>query len=151
MSSHSLAMCCSAKQRDDLLAFALVLMRNWLRLPNGLIPRSSSFGLSTAEETHLDCLLDRWNQLHHQLSGKFHLVLEAVKEQCNKYPEFISGESQLVYVLLLSASAAGPQYLALLRFFLNHRTFMRSECPERVGKSPTQLMTGQPHPHWLAF
>jgi len=43
----------------------------------------------------------------------------------------------------------GPQYLALLRFFLNHRTFMRSECPERVGKSPTQLMTGQPHPHWL--
>jgi len=36
-----------------------------------------------------------------------------------------------------------------LTVFLNHRTFMRSECPERVGKSPTQLMTGQPHAHWL--
>ncbi|WP_017324713.1 hypothetical protein [Synechococcus sp. PCC 7336] len=37
----------------------------------------------------------------------------------------------------------------LLRFFLNHRTFMRSQCPERVGKSPAELMTGQPHSHWL--
>jgi len=37
----------------------------------------------------------------------------------------------------------------LLQFFLNHRTFIRSECPERVGKSPKQLMTGQLHAHWL--
>ncbi len=43
----------------------------------------------------------------------------------------------------------GPQYLDLLRFFLNHRTFISSECPERVGKSPAELMTGQKHPHWL--
>jgi len=42
----------------------------------------------------------------------------------------------------------GPQYLDLLQFFLNHRTFMRSECPERVGKR-VPLMTGQPHAHWL--
>ena len=26
---------------------------------------------------------------------------------------------------------------------------MRSEVPEREDKSPTQLMTGQPYPHWL--
>ena len=26
---------------------------------------------------------------------------------------------------------------------------MRSEHPERVGKSPVELTTGQPHPHWL--
>ncbi len=25
----------------------------------------------------------------------------------------------------------------------------QSECPERVGKSPTELLTGKPHPHWL--
>ncbi len=36
-----------------------------------------------------------------------------------------------------------------LRFFLNHRTFMRSEHPERVGFSPTELLTGEKHPHWL--
>ncbi|VEP18226.1 conserved hypothetical protein [Hyella patelloides LEGE 07179] len=40
-------------------------------------------------------------------------------------------------------------YLALLRFFLNHRRFMASRVPERIGKSPTELMTGEKHPHWL--
>jgi hypothetical protein len=43
----------------------------------------------------------------------------------------------------------GEDYLALLQFFLNHRRFVRSEHPERVGKSPTELLTGQSHPHWL--
>ena len=43
----------------------------------------------------------------------------------------------------------GVGYLDLLRFFLNHRCFVRSEHPERVGRSPAQLLTGQEHPHWL--
>ncbi len=43
----------------------------------------------------------------------------------------------------------GQEYLDLLRFFLNHHTFMRSEHPERVGKSPTELLTGEKQPHWL--
>ena len=45
----------------------------------------------------------------------------------------------------------GGSYLDLLQFFLNHRRFLRSRVPERVGKSPTQLMTGQDHPHWLTL
>ena len=43
----------------------------------------------------------------------------------------------------------GADYLALLQFFLNHRRFLRSERPERVGKSPAELLTGEAHPHWL--
>lgn len=43
----------------------------------------------------------------------------------------------------------GPSYLELLRFFLNHRRFMRSEHSDRVGKSPQEIMTGQSHNHWL--
>ncbi len=43
----------------------------------------------------------------------------------------------------------GSDYLELLRFFLNHRTFRESRVPERVGKSPTELMTGKKHPHSL--
>jgi len=39
--------------------------------------------------------------------------------------------------------------LALLQFYLNHRRFPRSEHPERVGKSPAELLTGEKHPHWL--
>jgi hypothetical protein len=43
----------------------------------------------------------------------------------------------------------GEDYLDLLRFFLNHRRFQRSEHPERVGKSPAEILTGKEHPHWL--
>ena len=43
----------------------------------------------------------------------------------------------------------GPDYLALLHFSPNHRRFLRSTRPERVGKNPTELLAGQPHPHWL--
>jgi hypothetical protein len=30
-----------------------------------------------------------------------------------------------------------------------HRTFMSSRKPQRRGKSPKELMTGEEHPHWL--
>ena len=43
----------------------------------------------------------------------------------------------------------GPDYLVLLQFFLNHRRFLRSEHPERLHRSPAELLTGQTHPHWL--
>ena len=43
----------------------------------------------------------------------------------------------------------GQPYLELLQFFLNHRRFLRSECPQRVGKSPAELLTGNGHAHWL--
>jgi hypothetical protein len=43
----------------------------------------------------------------------------------------------------------GEGYLDLLRFFLNHHRFQRSRRAERVDKSPTELLTGRNHPHWL--
>ncbi len=43
----------------------------------------------------------------------------------------------------------GAEFLDLLQFYLNHRRFRRSERPERVGKSPRELLTGQPHADWL--
>jgi|GEM_PF-4435253 len=43
----------------------------------------------------------------------------------------------------------GKGYLDLLRFFLHHRRFPRNAEPGRVGKSPAELLPGEPHPHWL--
>jgi hypothetical protein len=43
----------------------------------------------------------------------------------------------------------GPDYLELLRFFLNPRRLSRSERSERVGKSPAELLSGYEHAHWL--
>jgi hypothetical protein len=45
--------------------------------------------------------------------------------------------------------SAGTGFLHLLQFYLNHRRFRRSQRPERVGKSPKELLTDQSHPHWL--
>lgn len=43
----------------------------------------------------------------------------------------------------------GQDYLELLQFFFNHRCYLRSNRPERVGKSPKALLENQAHPHWL--
>jgi hypothetical protein len=43
----------------------------------------------------------------------------------------------------------GKDHLTLLQFFLNHRRHLRSEDPTRVGKSPAELLTGEPHARWL--
>lgn len=43
----------------------------------------------------------------------------------------------------------GNEYLGFLQFFLNYRRFLRNVYQERVGKSPTELLTGERHMHWL--
>jgi hypothetical protein len=43
----------------------------------------------------------------------------------------------------------GPDYLELLRFYLNHHRFPRSEKSERTGKSPAEILAGRTLPHWL--
>jgi len=40
-------------------------------------------------------------------------------------------------------------YLELLRFYLNHRPYLRSLHANRVGKSPYELLSGRTHPFWL--
>jgi hypothetical protein len=43
----------------------------------------------------------------------------------------------------------GHGYLDLLRFYLNHTPFLRSQRPERKGKTPAELLTGEVPTHWL--
>lgn len=143
------------KQRDNLLAFAGVIDRKLVA-----IARSFSLPLQIVQEI---CLLfrkrptsnpywERWNQLHSQLSGQFHGVMKAVAKALKQTPRASSLvenlNSRLRNYFFLRKSL-NDSYLSLLQFFLNHRRFMRSQVPERVGKSPRELMTGDAHPHWL--
>lgn len=43
----------------------------------------------------------------------------------------------------------GPEYLDLLRFFLNHRRYPRSRKDGHTGKSPAEILQGTTLPHWL--
>jgi len=40
-------------------------------------------------------------------------------------------------------------YLQLLQFYLNHTPLLRSKHAYRQGNTPTQIMTGKTHLHWL--
>jgi len=43
----------------------------------------------------------------------------------------------------------GKDYLTVLQFFLNHGRYLRTKEPSRVGKSPVELLMGEPHAYWL--
>ena len=78
--------------------------------------------------------------------------MQAVGEALKQTPRASSMvenlNSRLRNYFFLRRSLGSP-YLSTLQFFLNHPCFLRSEVPERVGKSPAQLLTGEAHPHWL--
>lgn len=142
-------------QRDDLLAFAGVLDTKLAG-----IAQSSQVSIDLVRDA---CLLQRksslstaywmrWNQLRAQLSEKFQCVVGAVVDAMKHIPRASSMVENLnsrLRTYFTLRRQLGRPYLDLLQFFLNHRTYLRSRCPERVGKSPAQLLTGKNHPHWL--
>jgi hypothetical protein len=97
----------------------------------------------------------RWHKeaaLRQHLRGRFHLLQEAVAElarQTVRASSVIENLNSRLRCYFFLRRHLGPDYLSLLQFFLNHRRFLRSEHPDRVGKSPAELLTGNPHPHWL--
>ena len=88
------------------------------------------------------------------MGAKFHAVFEAVEQamaqtpRCSSMVENLNSRLRNYFTL---RRQLGGEYLSLLQFFLNHRTFLRSRVPGRVGKSPKQLMTNHEHPHWLTL
>ena len=97
----------------------------------------------------------RWPQeaaLRDQLRGRFHDLSEAVAAvarstvRASSVVENVNSRLRSYFFL---RRHLGPDYLQLLQFFLNHRRFLRSEHPERVDRSPAELLTGQAHAHWL--
>ena len=94
----------------------------------------------------------RWNYLHARLGPRFVSVVAEVRQAMDDTPRASSLVENLnsrlrKYFFLRRHLSEG--YLSLLQFFLNHRTFLRSRRARRVGKSPTELLTGRSHAHWL--
>ncbi|MEL7071710.1 MAG: hypothetical protein AAGN15_24110 [Cyanobacteria bacterium J06581_3] len=142
-------------QRDQLLAFAGVLDQKLVDIADGFkLPLQAVREVCLLHRKHetSEAYWIRWNQLHSQLSGKFHDVMQAVDDALKQTPRASSMvenlNSRLRNYFFLRRSL-GDDYLNLLRFFLNHRQFLRSRILERVGKSPRELLTEKAHPHWL--
>lgn len=144
-------------QRDDLLAFAGVLDGKlatiaWVNeLPMHLVRQACV--LQRKPETS-PAYWDGWCRLCSQMGHKCHAVFEAVLQamaqtpRCSSMVENLNSRLRNYFTL---RRQLGGEYLSLLQFFLNHRTFLRSRVAQRVGKSPKQLLTGDEHPHWLTM
>ncbi len=90
--------------------------------------------------------------LYRKLGGTFYAIETAIRSliedtvRASSVVENLNSRLRNYFFLRKTLSNG---YLELLQFFLNHRRFMRSARAERVGKSPKELLTGEPHPHWL--
>ncbi len=139
-------------QKQDLLDFASVLddkltkISQLFNVPLYLVRKVC---LLQEQNSQQNSYWANWNQLHDQIGYQFYLLSEAVEQAMKETPRASSlvenFNSRLRNYFFLRRTL-GNDYLDLLRFFLNHRTFMRSEHPQREGKSPTELLTGEPHP-----
>jgi hypothetical protein len=105
-------------------------------------------GLSSSSQRRWE----KYTELQAQLGQKFYWIESMVDEllartvRANSLVENINSRLRTYFTL---RRELGNEYLEFLQFFLNHRRFMRSKYAERVGKSPTELLTGEKHKHWL--
>lgn len=91
-------------------------------------------------------------ELRRVLRGRFHEVVSAVRQALESTPRASSIVENLNSILrsyFFLRRDIGGGYLDLLRFYLNHRILEDSECPERQGKTPRQVLTGETPIHWL--
>jgi hypothetical protein len=154
---HRLGPVCTLlhNHRDQLLAFACQLDKDLTNL-------AAEFEVPVAI---VRALLDlqaldqrqplRWQKeaaLRACLRGRFYALEQAVRgvrNQVVRASSIIENINSRLRNYFFLRREIGAGFLELLQFFLNHRRFLRSECPERADKSPAELLTGQAHPHWL--
>jgi len=144
-----------ANQRDDLLAFASQLDRDLTVLATEFqVPVETARAVLNVELLPPD-EPSRWPReaaLRSQLGSRHYSLCVAAAEvarQTVRASSLVENLNSRLRNYFFLRRHLGPDYLALLQFFLNHRRFLRSERPERVGKSPAELLNGSPHPHWL--
>ncbi len=144
-------------QRDTLLAFAGVLDDKLAG-----IAQANALAEPLVREARLlhrlpstsSAYSKGWNQLRATMGGKFHTLSAAVSRAMAQTPRsssLVENLNSRLRTYFTLRRHLGNSYLDLLRFFLNHRRFMRSRRAERNGKSPRELMTGSGHPHWLTL
>ncbi len=144
-----------ANQRDDLLAFAADLDRNLAAVAAEFqMPIETVRDVLNIEDLEPEnpARWPRESTLREQLGGRFFALSEAIAEVARgtvRASSIVENFNSRLRNYFFLRRHLGPDYLALLQFFLNHRRFMRSERPERAGKSPAELLNGSPHPHWL--
>lgn len=142
-------------QRDSLLAFVFEVQSGLERIAQGFQVSPAlvdavyhQFALDP-DDPRQDVVQCR---LAEEAPEQADAIVEAVADHLDRVLRASSAVENINSILrgyFFLRRSIGPGFLELLRFYLNHRCFRRSERPERVGKSPRELLTGQAHAHWL--
>jgi len=141
--------------RDNLLAFAGVLDDKFAKIAarfNAPVFLVHAVCELQGRDRNDAVYWQRRGMLQTKLKDKFKPVETVVRQAMSSTPRASSIVENLNSRLrgyFFLRHHIGNDYLDLLRFFLNHRRFERSERPERVGNSPAELLTGKVHSHWL--
>jgi hypothetical protein len=144
-------------QRDLLLGYADVLNRKFIT-----IAKQYCLSLTTIWKM---CELQRCKQggdhyairslsLQFELDKKYDEVEDAVIAAMNsteRTSSLVENLNSRLSPYFFLRREIGNGYLDLLKFYLNHTPFMRSENQERVGKSPAEILKNSPHDHWLSL
>lgn len=142
-------------QREDLLRFVAFLDKDLQFL-------ADSFGIELClvrQVFELQSISKKENEYWEQLAKLYHkigaslyelqeIIISRIEETVRASSMVENLNSRLRNYFFLRKTL-GNGYLELLKFFLNHRRFLRSSRPERINKSPRELLTGKPHAHWL--
>src|SRR5271157_4743798 len=142
-------------QRDNLLAFA-----GELDCELAALAQEWQIRVATAREVLRVQSLPTWDPkrwrreaaLRATLRGRYHAVsadVQEISDRVVRASSLVENLNSRLRSYFFLRRQLGKDYLTLLQFFLNHRRYLRSEDPGRVGKSPAELLTGQPHTHWL--
>lgn len=144
-------------QRDALLAFVRALglqldqVAATLQVQRSLVEAVYQQFALDSEDPRFEAIE---RLLHEQLPGRVAAIEEAVEqvlEESLRASSAVENINSILRTYFFLRRSIGPEFLHLLQFYLNHRRFQRSEHPERVGKSPRELLTGQLHHDWLTM
>ena len=97
-----------------------------------------------------------YNQLEYELGALLGNRYEETKEEFNQVLASVKRASSLVENLnsrirvYIDLKRRVPErYFVLMKVYFNTKKYRRSRVPERIGKSPLELMTGQAYPEFL--
>ena len=126
--------------------------------------------MSVDENIPIEVLKKMWEQLRYSCKSSKYNYLEAeiglllgsqYAEVRKKFDIFMSKIvrassiveciNSLIRPYLFLKKAVPGKFLALLQFYFNTRKYRRSRRPERIGRSPVEMLTGQAYPNPLVI
>ena len=144
-----------SNQKESLLAACHVLNRQFQRLANHFAISAQDvwdvcyvtrYGIDTVNyHNRADALALRLGAQFEELEDEVLSVI-ASTPRCSSMAENFNSRLR---PYLDPRKQITQKSLELIRFYLNHQVFLRSQHDYIQGKSPAEVLTGQPHPNWL--